>query len=147
MDELRSDAQENAGASGKVTTAASDVHDRSGVLRQEVEYFIKATAEATDWRSYSRYECDVAVTIAGADTGTVNGRTRNVSRGGAAIDCAQELVAGTACSVEGLLEAGVPARVVQWSDGVLRVQFAQDQGVQARLAAFIAERYCQQDAA
>ena len=147
MDELRYDAQENAGASGKVTAAAGDVHDRSGVLRQEVEYFITATSEATDWRSYSRYECDVAVTIARAGAETVNGRVRNVSRGGAAIDCAQELAAGTACSLEGLLADAVPARVVQYSDGVLRVQFAQDQDAQARLAAFVAERFRQWEAA
>jgi len=89
----------------------------------------------------------VAVTIARAGAETVNGRVRNVSRGGAAIDCAQELAAGTACSLEGLLADAVPARVVQYSDGVLRVQFAQDQDAQARLAAFVAERFRQWEAA
>jgi hypothetical protein len=36
---------------------------------------------------------------------------------------------------------------VQYSDGVLRVQFAQDQDAQDRLGAFVAEKFCQLDAA
>jgi methyl-accepting chemotaxis protein len=147
MDELRQDAQENAGASGRVTEAAGDVDERSLVLRQEVEYFIKATAEATDWRSYSRYECDMAVTVARSGFSTINGRIRNIGRGGAAIDCAQTIAPGAACEIEGLLASAIAARVVQYSDGVLRVQFAQDQDAQDRLGAFVAEKFCQLDAA
>jgi methyl-accepting chemotaxis protein len=147
MEELRQDATENAGASGRVTAAAEDVQDRSGVLRREVEYFITATSEATDWRSFSRYDCDIAVTVSWPEHGTVSGRMVNLSRGGSAINCAQDKAVGGPCQVAGLLAAPVPARVVQWADGVLRVQFSQDKDIQEGLAAFVAERFVDREAA
>jgi methyl-accepting chemotaxis protein len=147
MTELHADAAENAGASGDVTDAASAVRERSGVLQQEVEYFIKATSEATDWRSFSRYACDLNVTITREGGQMVTGRVTNVSRGGCAIACAEAMAAGTPCGVEGLLVQPVPGRVVQGENGLLRLQFSQDEDVQARLAAFIEALFAAADLA
>jgi hypothetical protein len=147
MEELRHDAAENAGASGHVTAAAVDVNDRSGVLRQEVEYFITATSEATDWRAYSRYDCDIAVRVLRPGMQATNGRMRNLSRGGSAVTCNAEIAAGTECQVEGLLARPVPARVVQYAEGTLRLQFSQDEAVQANLATFVANNFTRQSAA
>ena len=147
MEDLRQDAAENAGASTKVTEAAGAVNDRSGVLRHEVEYFITATSEATDWRMYSRYDCDIPVQITRPDLPAISGRMRNISRGGSAIACPQEIVVGTACSVEGLLPVPVPARVVQWAEGALRLQFAQEPDVQVHLAKFVTDHFAQKAAA
>ncbi len=146
MEDLRHDAAENAGASTKVTEAAGDVNDRSGVLRQEVEYFITATSEATDWRQYSRYDCDIPVQISRSGTAAVSGRIRNISRGGSAIACAHDMAAGAACQVEGLLAAPVPARVVQYTDGTLRLQFSQDPTVQTELAPWITTHFAEKAA-
>jgi hypothetical protein len=48
---------------------------------------------------------------------------------------------GTACILEGLPIGQLPARVVSHHGDVLRVQFSQSQTDQARLAAFINERF------
>ncbi len=147
MEDLRHDAAENAGASTKVTDAAGNVNDRSGVLRQEVEYFITATSEATDWRVYSRYECDIPVRVTRADSPDVTGRVRNISRGGTAIACAHDIAAGTACCVEGLLPMPVQARVVQCADGIVRLQFSQESQIQDPLTKFITEHFAAKAAA
>jgi methyl-accepting chemotaxis protein len=147
MEELRDDASENAGASGRVTAAAVDVNDRSGVLRQEIEYFIKATSEAADWRLFSRYECDIPVRITRPGMQAVKGRMCNLSRGGSAVTCDADIAVGNECQVEQLLEMPVPARVVQCAAGTLRLQFSQDAPLQARLAAYVDENFARQKAA
>ncbi|MEJ0046878.1 MAG: methyl-accepting chemotaxis protein [Rhodospirillales bacterium] len=147
MEELRSDASENAGASDQVSAAATDVQHRSGALRDEVEYFVTATDEANDWRSFRRYDCDMALTITRTDKPPIAARLRNVSRGGAAIACLEAIEAGGECRVEGLLTTPVAARAVQWSDGVLRVHFSQDNDAQRQLGAFIAHRFAERNAA
>jgi methyl-accepting chemotaxis protein len=137
MEELRRDVAANAGAAGDVATAAVQVRDRAGVLRGEIEYFTTATNEATDWRSYRRYDCAREVTILRELFSPANARLRNVSRGGAALSFGGRLSHGEACSVAGLVDQPIPARVVECRDGVLRVQFSQDERTQNMLAAFV----------
>jgi methyl-accepting chemotaxis protein len=141
MAELQADAADNAGASGQVSTAACDVGDRAGVLKQEIEYFIAATNEANDWRSFSRYECDIPVTIHLEDGMSERGVVSNLSRGGAAIRCAVLLAAGATCRVEGLIAMPISTRVVNCGNGELRLQFSRQEGTNNCLAAFIADRF------
>jgi len=147
MEQLQTDVTENAGASGQVTDTAGDVQDRTGVLRREIEYFIQASNEASDWRSFVRYHCDASVTITRTDQPTAPGRMRNMSRGGAAISCGTDMPHGAVCQLEGLLPQPVAATVVHCGDGMLRLQFSQDTDVQNRLAAFVAERFGKREAA
>jgi ABC-type transporter Mla subunit MlaD len=141
MEQLRADVAENAGASGIMTVTAGDVQDRSDTLRREIEYFIKASNEASDWRSFVRYDIDAAVTITFPDCPPASARIANVSRGGAAIKCATEMPPGAACELRGLIPIPVPATVVQCNNGVLRLQFSQDEPVQDMLTKFVADRF------
>ena len=147
MDELLRDAADNAGAADEVTGSAGDLSSRSGVLRQQIEYFIRAANEAADWRSFVRYDHVGAVTIQAADVQPCSGLTRDISRGGTSITCDAELRPGTPCQIEGILSIPIPARVVHATSGVIGVQFSQADDIQAQLAAFIADRFQLQDAA
>jgi methyl-accepting chemotaxis protein len=109
MDELREDAARNEVASAEVAEAGGDVRHRSDALHEEVEYFIKATQEASEWRRFRRYDCDQTVRLVLADGTAMPGQLRIVSRGGAAVTCA-EMALGASCEVVGLLEAAVQAR-------------------------------------
>ncbi len=141
MDELRQDAAANETASGEVATAAIDVRHRSDALRAEVEYFITATEDAREWRSYRRFELDTQVRIEVEGKPAVAARMRNISRGGGAVSCTEPLSMGTSCKLAGLLEVSIPAQVVQWNDGVLRLHFSQDEAVQAHIARFVVEKF------
>jgi methyl-accepting chemotaxis protein len=143
MRHLSDDAGDNAEASGQVNTAASNVRERSGMLRGEIEYFVSATNSASEWRSFVRHNDESPVTLTRRGSGSVSGRLQNISRGGAALSCATNVVMapGTACILEGLPIGQLPARVVSHHGDVVRVQFSQSQTDQARLAAFINERF------
>jgi methyl-accepting chemotaxis protein len=141
MAELQADAAGNSGASQEVGTAASNVRDRSGLLRQEIEYFISATSENNDWRKFCRYDCDVPVTLVDNGGHAVSGQMRTLSRGGAAVDCLIALQPGTECFVEGLIDRRISARVVQYDANVLRLQFCKDEAMEKALADFVASRF------
>jgi len=147
MQQLQEDVTDNAGASAQVTQTASDVQERSVVLRREVEYFIHASNEATDWRGFVRYECDDAVSILRNDKPAAPARMRNVSRGGAAVQCAAEMPQGAQCELAGLLAQPLPATVVHCGDGTIRMQFRDDAELQERLSEFIKNRFSARAAA
>jgi methyl-accepting chemotaxis protein len=146
MEELQGDAADNAGASRQVGDAAVSVQERSSVLRKEIEYFIKATNEANDWRSFRRYDHDAAVTVAHANGPPEHGRVVNLSLGGAAVSGIPAMPTGRVCSVGGLLSGPIPATVVVWNNGTLRLQFSQAADIQEALAAYIAS-HCKARAA
>ena len=147
MQQLQNDVAENSGASAQVTETAGDVRERTDLLRQEVEYFINATNEATDWRSFVRHDCSDNVSISRGGGPAVAGRMQDISRGGAAIACVAEMEPGMVCELVGLLPQPVPATAVQYKHGVLRVRFLRDEAVQNKLAAFMAERFGERQAA
>jgi methyl-accepting chemotaxis protein len=138
MAALRDDASLNSGASGQVADAAGVVQERSSLLREEIEYFIKATNEANDWRSFRRHDLDETVLILKSGHPPLDGKTINISRGGIAIACNGDFIAGESCQVEGLLDTKVPARVVHYANGQVRLRFGQEPVLQERLGAFIA---------
>jgi methyl-accepting chemotaxis protein len=138
MADLQADAAENSGASREVDAAASNVRDRSGVLRQEIEYFIKATTESNDWRKFCRYDCDLPIMLIRGGGHTASGRLRNISRGGAATTCPIPMQPGAECFVEGLIDTRIAARVVQYDNDVVRLQFCRDEAVEEALGAFVA---------
>jgi methyl-accepting chemotaxis protein len=141
MAELQRDADENSGASNQVSGAASDLNDRSQVLKKEIEYFITATNEANDWRHYIRYECDMAAQVSIAGASAVAARLINISRGGAALRCAAPVDTGASCSLLGVTNEEIPARIVQCGDGVVRLQFNASEQASAAIAAFVTERF------
>ena len=147
MQQLQNDVAENTGASSQVTETAGDVRERTDVLRKEVEYFIHATNEATDWRSFVRHDCHDSVTIASGSGPAIAGQMQDISRGGAAVACAAEMEPGMICDLVGLLPQRLPATVVQCKHGVLRLRFSRDEDVQNKLAAFMAERFGERQAA
>jgi methyl-accepting chemotaxis protein len=147
MERLKADVAENASASAMVTDTASDVQDRSHTLRREIEYFIKASNEASDWRNFVRYDIDAAVTITRAGHAAAPARMSNVSCGGGALKCATEMMQGASCELQGLTPVPVPATVMYCSNGVLRLQFSHDETVQNILAKFITDRFGKRDAA
>lgn len=139
MVDLRRDALENAGASAEVSESAEDVEHRSAALRTEVETYIKVTDEAADWRTFTRYTVELAVQIVPPGAHAFPAQIFNISRSGAAMRCSTNLPPGSTCDVLGLTGATLPARVVQWKDGMLRLHFSQAPEHQAQLAARIAE--------
>ncbi len=141
MAELRADAEENAGASTMVGSAATDVRERAGVLRQEIEYFITATNEANDWRAFARYTCDHPVTIERDHGVGLSAKMCNISRGGAALACPQSLTPGSVCRITGLLPMDVPVRIIESSKGFVRVQFVQSDALDTELAKFVAKQF------
>jgi hypothetical protein len=141
MKQLQTDVTENAGASRQVAETATDVQDRSSVLRREIEYFTRATNEASDWREFVRYDCDIVVTIKTSDGSVVTGRMCNMSRGGAAVACLADLPRGVACHLENLLAQPVPATIVHCAGGVIGLHFSQAEDVQQSLGHFVAERF------
>jgi len=147
MTQLQDDAGENAGASAQVTAAAADVLDRSGVLRREIEYFIRATNEASDYRSFIRYPCNEQVALIEPGSPAVPALLTNMSRGGAALECRTRIAQGATCCIEGVLAEPLPARVIANDGEMLRVQFSQAEDIQALLAAFVGERFGRERAA
>jgi methyl-accepting chemotaxis protein len=140
MAALRDDASLNAGASGQVANAAGVVQERSSLLREEIEYFIKATNEANDWRSFRRHDLDAQVVVVQPGHPPLDGRTINISRGGIAIACNGDFAAGETCLIGGLLDTHLAARVVHYANGQLRLRFGQEPALQETLGAFIAAR-------
>jgi methyl-accepting chemotaxis protein len=147
MEALRTDAAANQGASGQVATAAGEVRERSGALRHEVEYFIKATDEASEWRAFKRYAWDTEVILRPTGQMAVQAQLRNISQQGAALHCAETMLPGAGCALEGILDVPIPAQVLQCENGLLRLYFTQDGAVQAALAAFIQDRFERLEAA
>jgi hypothetical protein len=125
------------------------VHERSTVLRREVEYFIHATNEATDWRGFVRYECDDAVTVLCHGKPDAPAHMLNLSRGGAAVQCAAEMAQGSQCELAGLLPEPepVPGTVVHCGSGTIRLQFRDDAELQQRLTHFVEARFSRRAAA
>jgi methyl-accepting chemotaxis protein len=145
--DLRKDVRENVGASAEVSAAAHNVEQRSGVLRGEVEQYIHATEEATDWRSAKRYTLDrrVRVQLPGGDITPLH--LRNISTGGAAGAIGCTIAQGTACTVLDLLSEPIEARVVECADGILRLDFDRSEAIRRAVEALIASSGAQEKAA
>jgi methyl-accepting chemotaxis protein len=134
--DLRRDVQANLGASAEVSTAAQDVDQRSGSLRSEVENYIRATGEASDWRNTRRHECANWVRL------RLHGETHEVqlkdlSTEGAALHFGLSVSPGTECALLDLVDQTIDARVVDWHTGMLRLRFQDSGDVEAKLQQFL----------
>jgi methyl-accepting chemotaxis protein len=147
MEALRADAAANQGASGQVAAAALDVGERSGALRHEVEYFIKATDEASEWRAFKRYPWDKMVTVQCEGHRPLQARARNISQQGAAMTCDASLPPGAVCTVDGVIDTPLSAKVLQCDGGLLRVNFFPEESTQDALARFIRDHFEREAAA
>jgi methyl-accepting chemotaxis protein len=134
--DLRRDVQANLGASAEVSTAAQDVDLRSGSVRSEVEHYIRATEEATDWRNARRYDCDkwVRVRLLGA---THDVQLKDVSIEGAALYFSEPVTPGTKCTLLGLIEMDLDTSVVDCQSNIMRLRFQYADGEEAMLEHFL----------
>jgi methyl-accepting chemotaxis protein len=129
MIELRHEADANSGASTEVSTAAQAVDHRASDLRSEVEHYIKASQEASDWRAFKRYDVRNPVRVADAAGVTLNAK----------LEYGGNLSAGGECTILGLVDVPIPSRVVKLKGGVLSVQFSKAAELQHKLQAFVAD--------
>jgi methyl-accepting chemotaxis protein len=137
MSGLQSDAAENLVLSSGVEQAIQLVEHKSSELRVEVEHHVKATHEGSDWRTYRRFDVDRPIRICGEGGTPIAGRLFNLSRSGGAIECPITLSPRAECQVLDLVEVPVNARVVARADGIVRVHFSQDEGLQEKLAEYL----------
>jgi hypothetical protein len=140
MHRLGQDARDNAGFSGEVGSAAQDVRERSTLLRTEIEYFIRATGEASEWRMFARYDVDIPVRLLLADGTFFDGKAVNLSRGGMKLAASCNVAHGAECAVEGILPDRVPARVLECGGGMVRLQFSPVAEIEEKLGRYIEAR-------
>ena len=139
MHSLQADVESNAGASTQVSAAARNVDRRSGELRTEVETFISSTSEAVDWRKSKRYDVDLPLRLRAGSGAPVPVQLQNVSVSGAALVCDQEIELGSECLLLDLVDAELPAHVMQRNDAVLGLKFDLSPAQQAQLDKCVAQ--------
>ena len=139
MQSLQADVESNAGASTQVSAAAQNVDRRSGELRTEVETFISSTSEAVDWRKSKRYDVELPLRLQSGSGPPMPVQSQNISVSGAAVVCDQEIEVGSACLLLDLVDAGVPAHVMQKNDAVLGLKFDLSPAMQAQLNERVAQ--------
>ncbi len=120
---------------GEMLAAFRSMMRQADTLQQEVYRFLQASREAEDRRASDRRVAEIALQIVTADGSILGGRTLDVSESGMALACPTQLGADEAVLVRGLAEGEIKARVVNWRDGVLRLQFRRDAQAQAAVRA------------
>jgi methyl-accepting chemotaxis protein len=124
-------------ASRDVLAASGEIGREAETLRVEVDQFLTAVRDDSDSaerRRYERIDGKGAVARLQAAGRTTEVGVRNISRGGALLDCDWSLAAGTPFEIE-LRGAGgsVTGRVVRCDKGGLAVVFNSDPATVARI--------------
>ena len=113
MEQVVKVAGDAGSASRTMVTGSDEIGREAEALRVEVDQFLTAVCEEpTEQRHYERLSCDgTAVSVQTKDHPATRFGLRNISRGGAVLDCDWALAAGT------ILELELPARR-GWHDPV-----------------------------
>ena len=135
---VREDAQETVRSASALLADADESARQSKQLQQEVEHFLAGMEKHSDRRQTGRIAVDMAVTVSARGGGTFQARLVDLSQTGAALRMVAELPAGQEVVVEGVVAGPLPARVVDWADGLARLQFRHDDATQSAVAGFIA---------
>ncbi|MEJ0014993.1 MAG: methyl-accepting chemotaxis protein [Acetobacteraceae bacterium] len=128
-------AEGAASASREVMTGSSTIGREAETLRTEVDQFLAAVRDDTgERRGYERVAGNGATATLRAAGKTAQAPLRDISRGGALLDCDWTLAAGTSLEVE-LPGAGggVSARVVRCGSGTVAVVFGSDPAALLRI--------------
>jgi methyl-accepting chemotaxis protein len=137
MQQVVTQSQQAGGQSRDVLSGAADIGVEAGRLRIEVDQFLAAVrADGTEERRLYERQSGAGATVTLSRPGAADMRAalRNISRGGASLDCDCVLPPGSPLSV--LLpeaDAVVAARVVRGAKGELAVVFAADPQALARI--------------
>jgi methyl-accepting chemotaxis protein len=141
MGEVQQAVQGADGTSRSLMVASEEVTRVAATLREEVDQFLAAMrGEEEDRRRYERVPChgvEIRLLRRGAEPLAI--ALRDISRGGAALECGLALPAGTELSLEipGVSSA-VEARVARADRGGLAVAFRQDVANLVRVDAALA---------
>ena len=137
MAELRENASFTKNAAQQLFDAAADLAKQSETLRSDFETFIASVSRAGDRRIHERFEFDRPVTITSRRGANVPGRSINISRGGAAFRCEGVFGVAEEIQIDGLDQTRIAARVIDASNGQVRVLFRIDEATSARIEALI----------
>ena len=140
MEQVVTVAGDAGSASRTMVTGSDEIGREAEALRVEVDQFLTAVCEEpTEQRHYERLSCDgIAVSVQTKDHPATRVGLRNISRGGAVLDCDWALAAGTILEVE--LPAGgglVAARVARSGGSELAVVFTAEPASLARIDAVL----------
>jgi len=129
-------------ASQKVLSGTTGIGDEAGVLRDEVERFlVMVRTDSGERRRFERFGVNgIAASLLLPGRGPIQVAVTDLSEGGAALRCDQQVALGSELSFE-LNEGGaaVPARVVRAENGVVGLAFREDDAVRSRIRRMIEE--------
>jgi methyl-accepting chemotaxis protein len=141
MDGLGRDADATRESSSDMLASFRRMAGQAAELHAEVDEFLRSISQTADRRSYERHAVDEAVEITTADGRLRHGRTIDFGAGGFAMRCDSLLPIGETVRVEGLAERPLPASVVAFGDGILRLHFRHDPETQAAVDAVLKRRF------
>jgi ABC-type transporter Mla subunit MlaD len=125
-------ADDAGGASRDVLAGAAQIGSEAETLRTEVDQFLAAVREENDGRQrYQRVGGNgTRVGIQAKDHPPARATLRDISRGGATLDCELSLPPGTSLEVELPGNGGtIPARVVRCAGGTLVAVFSAEPAI------------------
>ncbi len=134
---VRADAASAGTASATLLASATDLSGQARQLKDDVDHFLDAMARAGDRRRFLRHTIERQVEVAVGGAAPAPARLRDISCGGALLQPAPRATAGAEVSIDGITAERLMARVVEWSEGSLRVQFRLDEKTERSVAAFI----------
>ena len=135
---VRKDAVSAGMISSDLGQAAQDLSDQARILKVDVDHFVGAMARSTDRRNAQRHTLQRRVSITRGGDAPVAGELINISESGLAARVGMALHCGDVVEVAGLTAQAVRARVVDYSDRVMRVQFQFDEQTELAIRNFVA---------
>jgi methyl-accepting chemotaxis protein len=138
MADLRENASFTKTAAQQLFEAAADLAKQSETLRTDFETFIASVSRAGDRRIHERFEFERPLTISARSGSNLPGRSINISRGGAAFRCDGKFGIAEEIQIDGLDQSRINARVIDASNGQVRVLFRIDEATSTRIEALIA---------
>jgi len=138
------DAASTRTAAGALFDAAAELTEQTRHLKEDIEQFLTASSTLEDRRSHQRYGTDLPVALRRLDahgSDRAPARLRNISHGGAALDCALKLSAGDEVELLDLARLPIRGRVVETHPSQVRIQFRHDPATAAEVEGVIASRF------
>ena len=135
MQDVSEVAEGAGGASGTVLDAAAEVGRVASALHEEVDQFLAAMrSDESERRRWERIPAHGApVTLHGIGGAVIRARLRDLSRGGAGVECAEGFPVGTEVEIDLPVGGAVRGRVVGHKDDGFGIVLRQDAGSVARI--------------
>ena len=135
---VRSDAASAEGVSNNLQQAAQDLTQQAEALKTDVDHFVGAMSRSTERRNAVRYAIHRRVDLRDGKNPIVEGEVVNISESGIAIRANLAARCGDVMEISGLTSTAVRARVVEYQDGMLRLQFQFDERTETAIRQFVA---------